>query len=89
MQLVNGITLIVSFGGSRLVWGTLQNYRMFSDIWEAYNTPGALPVPPWLAGVYVLACATLTGLNVVWFGKMVKALMARFEGEKDTKTKAS
>ena len=78
-QLVNGIALITSFGCSRLIWGTYQNAMMYSDIWKAYNTPGGLPVPPWLAGVYVLASATLTGLNVVWFGKMVQALVARFD----------
>ena len=86
-QLINGVTLLLSFGGSRLVWGTYQNYWMFSDIWEAYNTPGALPVPPWLAGVYMLASATLTGLNVVWFGKMIKALLARFEPSNKAKGK--
>ena len=80
-QLVNGIALITSFGGSRLVWGPYQNYRMFKDIWEAYNTPGAgaLPVPPWLAGTYVVACTTLTFLNAYWFSKMIQALFARFD----------
>ena len=78
-QLVNGIALITTFGASRLVWGTYQNFKMFSDIWEAFQTAGGLPVPPWLAGVYMLASAMLTGLNVVWFGKMIKALLARFE----------
>ena len=78
-QLINGIALLGSFGGSRLVWGTYQNYCMYSDIWEAFHTAGGLPVPPWLAAIYVLASATLTGLNVVWFGKMIQTLMARFE----------
>lgn len=78
-QLVNGIALITSFGASRLVWGTYQNFRMYSDIWEASRTAGGLPVPLWLAGVYMLASAMLTGLNVVWFGKMIQALLARFE----------
>ena len=86
---MNGIALIVSFGGSRLVWGTYQNFRMFSDIWEAYNTPGGLPVPAWLAGVYVLASCTLTGLNIVWFGKMIKALLARFDQPGDAKKQDS
>lgn len=80
-QLINGIFLLTSFGGSRLVWGTYQNANMYSDIWHAYNTPGGLPVPPWLAAIYVLASATLTGLNVVWFGKMIQALIARFKGK--------
>ena len=29
----------------------------------------------------MLASATLTGLNVVWFGKMIQALIARFKGD--------
>lgn len=81
VQLVNGIALIASFGGCRLIWGPYQNYRMFKDIWEAYNTPGAnaLPVPPWLAATYVLACSTLTCLNAFWFSKMIQALLSRFD----------
>ena len=87
-QLLNGVTLIASFGGSRLIWGTYQNVKMYSDIWEAYHTAGGLPVPTWLAGVYMLASATLTGLNVVWFGKMIKALRSRFDDSStDTKKK--
>ncbi|KAL9128865.1 MAG: hypothetical protein Q9217_002554 [Psora testacea] len=82
-QLINGIALLITFGGSRLVWGTFQNYRMYRDIWKAFNTTGGLPVPPWLAAVHMLASATLTGLNVVWFQKMVQTLLARFQkGEK-------
>ena len=87
VQLVNGIALITSFGGSRLIWGTYQNAMMFSDIWNAYNTAGGLPVPPWLAGVYMLASATLTGLNVVWFGKMIQALVARFDNKESATEK--
>ena len=79
LQLINGFTLLITFGGSRLVWGTYQNIRMYSDIWEAYSTSLGLPVPPWLALSYMLASATLTGLNVFWFWKMIQALMARFD----------
>lgn len=86
-QLVNGIALITSFGASRLVWGTYQNFKMYSDIWEASQTPGGLPVPLWLAGVYMLSSAMLTGLNVVWFGKMITALSARFEKDETEATK--
>ena len=86
-QLLNGIMLIASFGGSRLIWGTYQNINMYRDIWEAYHTAGGLPVPTWLAGVYILASATLTGLNVVWFSKMIKALMARFDKDSSPASK--
>ncbi len=82
-QLVNGVALVTTFGASRLVWGTMQCFNMYRDIWEAYNTQGGLPVPPWLALLYVGATATLSGLNVYWFGRMVKTLRARFEPAKD------
>ena len=84
-QLINGIALLASFGGSRLVWGTYQNYRMYSDVWIAFNTAGGLPVPPWLAAIYMLASANLTWLNVVWFRKMIQTLIARFEKDGSTK----
>lgn len=78
-QLVNGIALLTSFGGSRLLWGTYQSARMYQDIWLAFKTPGGLPVPPWLAVAYVVSNTTLSVLNFYWFGKMVQALMKRFE----------
>lgn len=89
-QLVNGIALIVSFGGSRLAWGTYQSVRMYQDIWLAFKTPGGLPVPPWLAIAYVVSNTTLSVLNFYWFGKMIQALMKRFEKPegKDSKKNA-
>ena len=77
-QWINGIVLVTTFGCSRLLWGTYQSVRMYQDIWEAFKTPGGLPVPPWLALVYVFANTTLSGLNLWWFGKMIKTLRARF-----------
>ncbi|KAL9065424.1 MAG: hypothetical protein Q9161_008235 [Pseudevernia consocians] len=78
-QLVNGIALITTFGASRLVWGTYQSVRMYQDIWTAFETPGGLPVPPWLAMAYVLSNTTLSVLNFYWFGKMITTLRKRFE----------
>ncbi|KAL8816330.1 MAG: hypothetical protein Q9191_008352 [Dirinaria sp. TL-2023a] len=48
-QLINGIMLLATFGGSRLVWGSYQSVMMYRDIWAAYTQPGELPVPAWLA----------------------------------------
>lgn len=78
-QLVNGIALITTFGSSRLLWGTYQSVRMYQDIWTAFKTPGGLPVPPWLAIAYVVSNTTLSVLNFFWFGKMIQALMKRFQ----------
>lgn len=78
-QLVNGIALVTTFGASRLVWGTYQSVRMYQDIWTAFETPGGLPVPPWLAIAYVVSNTTLSVLNFYWFGRMITTLRKRFE----------
>ena len=79
LQLVNGIALLTTFGGSRLIWGTYQNYSMYKDIWRAVQNPGELPVPSWLALAYLASTTGLSGLNFYWFGKMIQAVAKRFE----------
>lgn len=83
LQLVNGITLLTTFGGSRLVWGTYQNYNLYRDIWHAIKNPGELPVPKWLAVGYVVSTTALSVLNFYWFGKMIEAVAKRFEKPKE------
>ena len=78
-QLVNGIALIASFGGSRLLWGTYQSVNMYSDIWQAYSTRGENPVPAWLAVAYVVSNTVLSGLNFYWFGRMITTVKKRFD----------
>ena len=78
-QLINGILLLISFGGSRLVWGTYQSVNMYRDIWTAFTTPGENLVPAWLAIAYVVANTILSALNFFWFGKMIAALRKRFD----------
>lgn len=44
------------------------------------------PLPLWLAAIYMASNITLNTLNVLWFGKMIKAVQKRFEpGAKDYK----
>lgn len=38
-QWYNGVVLISSFGGSRLIWGTYAGFRVFWDIWQAMHHP--------------------------------------------------
>lgn len=78
-QLINGILLLATFGGSRLIWGTYQSMNMYRDIWTAYSTPGENPVPAWLAIAYIIANTTLSCLNIFWFSKMIAALKKRFD----------
>ena len=83
LQLYNGIALIVSFGGSRLVWGNYQSFRMYQDVWRAIQNPGELPVPPWLAVAYVASVTLLSALNFYWFGRMIQTVRSRFEKPKE------
>ncbi|KAF1986095.1 DUF887-domain-containing protein [Aulographum hederae CBS 113979] len=39
-QLYNGIALLVSFGGARLVWGTYQSALIYHDVWMAWGARG-------------------------------------------------
>lgn len=42
------------------------------------------PLPIWMAAVYMASNLTLNTLNIIWFGKMIKAVQKRFEpGAKD------
>ena len=81
VQLYNGIALITTFFGSRLVWGFYQTWLLSRDMYSAWQTG---PVPQLLFSTYLLANTTLTCLNFYWFGKMVDALRKRFQpGEKE------
>ncbi|GAB7349368.1 hypothetical protein MBLNU459_g8494t1 [Dothideomycetes sp. NU459] len=37
-QMINGIALIITFFGCRLVWGSINSVLVFRDIWTAMNT---------------------------------------------------
>ena len=41
-QLYNGIVLLLTFFGCRLVWGTYQSIRVYQDVWAAIQSPGIL-----------------------------------------------
>lgn len=36
-QLYNGILLLITFFGCRLVWGTYQSVRVYQDVWAALH----------------------------------------------------
>lgn len=44
IQFVNGIVLLFTFFSCRLVWGTYQSFRVFSDVYHAYRA-GTVPQP--------------------------------------------
>lgn len=39
MQLYNGIALITTFFGARVIWGNYQSVKIYTDVWSALNTP--------------------------------------------------
>ena len=78
LQLHNGIALMTSFFGCRLVWGTYQTWLLTNDMLAAYR---AGPVPKVLFGTYLVANTALACLNVLWFSKMVKTMRKRFDGK--------
>ncbi|EFX01433.1 duf887 domain containing protein [Grosmannia clavigera kw1407] len=86
-QLYNGVALIVTFFGCRLVYGNYMSTWVYSDMWHAmWDGPGEFaiagsspdPIPAWLIVVYVASNLTLNSLNIVWFFKMIAAVRKRF-----------
>lgn len=86
-QWINGLALMFAFFASRLVWGSYYCFWLFSDVWVALREvsssgdEGQLPIPPWLALLYVTSMLALSVLNMYWFGRMVSTVMSRFEGK--------
>ncbi|KAG0647918.1 putative TLC domain-containing [Hyphodiscus hymeniophilus] len=39
LQLYNGIALLATFLGGRVLWGNYQSIRIYSDVWTAVQTP--------------------------------------------------
>jgi len=37
LQFANGMLLLLTFGASRLVWGSWQSWRIYCDVWEAWR----------------------------------------------------
>ena len=82
-QLYNGLLLISTFFCCRIVWGPIQSFRVFRDVFDAYNNPPrtleeGVPVPLWLALVYLGSNAVLNSLNYYWFGRMIDTVRKRF-----------
>jgi hypothetical protein len=40
VQLYNGIALLTTFFGCRVLWGNYQSIRIYSDVWTALHTTG-------------------------------------------------
>ncbi|KAI0261345.1 DUF887-domain-containing protein [Gloeopeniophorella convolvens] len=86
LQLVNGLTLIGTFAGARLVYGSIMSLQFYQTLFEVRDGVSVVI----LLG-YAIGNTVLNGLNVVWFTKMIAALRKRFSSPapnpKDTKAR--
>lgn len=91
LQLYNGFALLFTFFSCRLVYGPIQTYRVFSDIFALSGKNPSLPgkgvfahvtsqtyIPKWLSFAYLASNATLMFLNFYWFYMMIYAVQKRF-----------
>ncbi|KAL0074993.1 TLC domain-containing protein [Phycomyces blakesleeanus] len=75
IQLVNGIVLLTTFFCARIIFGFYMSFQFLMDI---YAVRDRVPLRLWI--VYGVADVVTMGLNVYWFGLMVKMLRKRFSG---------
>ncbi|KAF8643855.1 hypothetical protein AX16_008872 [Volvariella volvacea WC 439] len=73
-QLVNGIALLASFFGVRIVYGGITSYYFYHTLREVHET-----VPLSYTLIYGLGNLLLQSLNWFWFTKMITALRKRFQ----------
>ncbi|KAI5121026.1 hypothetical protein M0805_005971 [Coniferiporia weirii] len=73
-QLVNGLCLLGTFAGTRLVYGSFQSYAFYRTLLSIRDE-----VPLAVVLLYGIGNVVLNGLNVLWFTKMVAALRKRMK----------
>ncbi|KAF8290669.1 hypothetical protein DL93DRAFT_2174168 [Clavulina sp. PMI_390] len=73
LQLINGLTLISTFFGARLAYGSYASYQLLTTVWNARGQ-----IPSWLAAIYLVGNPVLNVLNIFWFTKMIRAIQKRF-----------
>ncbi|KXN92267.1 hypothetical protein AN958_08720, partial [Leucoagaricus sp. SymC.cos] len=76
-QLINGIFLLTSFFGVRLIYGGSVSFRFFFTLAKVWRD-----VPLFYVIIYGGGNFVLQGLNIFWFTKMIAALRKRFEEPK-------
>lgn len=79
-QLVNGILLLSTFFGARIVYGwyiSLSFWRVLFSSSVRQSMPLSFRI------VFLVGHATLTMLNLIWLSKMIRALRRRFDDSED------
>ena len=102
-QLINGIALLTTFSGSRLIWGTYQSVQVYQDLAHVLRTRESVPrtydgskvmgysdepvLPLWLAYSYLISNTLLTVLNFYWFWRMIDTVLNRFHSPRENRAK--
>lgn len=82
IQLVNGVILLLTFFGARIVFGTYMSYKLWSDV---YAVKEDVPWRYWIVyggGNFITTC-----LNLWWFSQMITMLRKRFPTKETAKHK--
>lgn len=82
LQLYNGILLMTTFFLCRLVWGSYQSFRVFSDIFTAYRhghfEVGSGPLGTMKEGAKSVTAEDLGSWGAGWTGEGGRSEMMRF-----------
>ncbi|KAG5460367.1 MAG: TLC domain-containing protein, partial [Olpidium bornovanus] len=82
LQLINGIVLLTAFFCARIVFGFVASWQTYENASKPVSVEATKPlVPTFLIVLYTVANLLLNGLNIYWFGMMIKALRKRFNSK--------
>ncbi|CAJ0767517.1 18194_t:CDS:2, partial [Entrophospora sp. SA101] len=73
IQLVNGVCLLLSFFFFRIIFGIYMSYHALQSV-----LPVISKIPTSLCLIYGVSNIILNLLNIIWFKKMIDALLKRF-----------
>lgn len=81
--LINGITMIITFFGCRILWGFYSSHELFQDaraeLAQPFSQPGI--IPPYVLYLYMVANVSLNMLNSWWFYLMLRGAAQAIMGK--------
>ncbi|KAM3582719.1 hypothetical protein VKS41_005359 [Umbelopsis sp. WA50703] len=83
IQLLNGIVLLCTFFGARIVYGLTMSVECWTAVYEVQDR-----VPLFYMIAYGTANVVLNCLNLYWFGLMIRMLIRRFSAKPEVAQKA-
>jgi len=79
LQFVNGLALVITFIGARIVFGYYASFLYWQHTFDRYDE-----IHSFLFIFFGLSNVALTGLNTLWLVQMIKSLRRRFTKPKTT-----